>query len=139
MNEIPMIPLWRRIAGWLAVTFTTAFACLRGFWGSIEAFHEGWHERELWRNIALTLGQYLLFPLLFLGAGTLSVLRPKAGAFLFLAGSLWAMWFFNGGTRRVAFLFIALPRLARDRNRLGRSPPALRASLGGWHPARRNT
>jgi len=45
--------------GWVAVGESVLIACFWAFWGSEEAFHEGWYSRSLWANVAMTLVQYL--------------------------------------------------------------------------------
>lgn len=52
------------------------------FWGSIEAFHEGWYHHSFWQNLALTSGQYLMPMLLFLVPGLICLRFPRTGGLL---------------------------------------------------------
>ena len=67
---------WRNIFGWAAVALTTIFACFWGFWGSIENFHEGWYFSSFWMNVGLMFIQYLLFALLLMALGSVSIFFP---------------------------------------------------------------
>ncbi len=82
------------ILGWLAVGISTALAAFWAFWGSIENFHEGWYAHSIWENLALMLGQYLGFSILFIVLALTGIHRAKFGGILHLlfGGSLaWAL------------------------------------------------
>jgi hypothetical protein len=89
-----MMPATKRqlILGWVALSICIAIALLWAFWGTIEAFHEGW-----WQP---TLGGRLLYALMYLTPlaavllVTLMAIRlPKLGALLFFLGGGWFSWF----------------------------------------------
>jgi len=67
---------------WTAVVVSTALASFWAFWGAIEAFHEGWFYESFWKNVGLTLGQYLLPMLVIAGLGAIGVIWPRVGALL---------------------------------------------------------
>ncbi len=72
----------KRVIGWTAVSISTAALVFWSYWGSIEAFYEGWYYRSFWMNVALTIAQYLSPVLMLMTAAVVSVLRPRLGAFL---------------------------------------------------------
>jgi hypothetical protein len=78
------------------------------FWGSIEAFYEGWYFPSLWMNLKLTAIQYLAPVLLLLAAGIAAVLLPRLGAVLHWLLALGVISGLGFGTR-AGLLLIALP------------------------------
>jgi len=98
---------WRNIFGWAAVALTTIFACFWGFWGSIENFHEGWYFSSFWMNVGLMFIQYLLFALLLMALGSVSIFFPRIGALVYLAAAVALPLFFIRTS--AATLMLALP------------------------------
>jgi len=92
--------------GWVAVGGSVLIACFWAFWGSIEAFHEGWYSRSLWANITLTMVQYLGPMVLFVAAAAASLKWPSVGATFHFGLAVFALFFFHIGAGR---LLIALP------------------------------
>jgi hypothetical protein len=87
----------RLMAGWAAVALSTVALCFWAFWGSAEAFHEGWYYRSLCRNLFLTLIQYLMPVLLILIPVAVALRWRRAALPLFLALALAAaLWFRKG-------------------------------------------
>jgi hypothetical protein len=84
-----------RVLGWCAVLLSTVSTCFWAFWGIIENFHEGWYFESVWSNVALMLGQYLSFMLVFLALGTVSIAWPRAGGVLHVGLAAFALWFFH--------------------------------------------
>jgi hypothetical protein len=103
------IPTWRQVLAWVAVSISSAALVLWSFWGSIEAFHEGWYYHSFWMNIALTVAQYLLPVLILMVAAVASVLWPRFGSLLHVVLALAVAATFN---TRSARLLIALPLAA---------------------------
>jgi len=99
----------RAAAGWSAVAVTTVLACLWGFWGGIEAFHEGWYDRSLARNLGMTFVQYLGPMLVFALAGLAGVLAPRVGAAIHFTLAIGAAYFFRGAAPMVVYPFIVGP------------------------------
>ena len=60
------------VLGWTAVCLSTITLVFWSYWGSIEAFYEGWYYRSFWMNLGLTVVQYLL-PVLALMLGAVIV------------------------------------------------------------------
>jgi len=75
----------RILAGWAAVGFSTLIACFWAYWGSIEAFHEGWYFHSFWKNIGLTFAQYLSPMMIFILLSLSSIRLPRTGALLHVA------------------------------------------------------
>lgn len=73
----------RNIIGWLAVALVTLVAGFWAFWGTIEAYHEGWCQPTLGLRL-LQLAAYLAMPLLLTAFAALSLRWPRLGATLFL-------------------------------------------------------
>jgi hypothetical protein len=61
--------LWKALIGWIAVAISISALEFWGYWGSIEAFYEGWYFRSFWMNLELTAIQYLAPVLVLMGAG----------------------------------------------------------------------
>ncbi len=100
----------RLVAGWMAVALTSAALCSWALIVASEAFHEGWYDRYLWRNVLLTFGQYLSPALAFL-LPTLVALRWRRIALLaFLLPAITACFIFHTGSDRaliaVPFMFL---------------------------------
>jgi hypothetical protein len=91
----------------VAVTLSTALSAFWAVWGSIENFHEGWYQRETWRNLALMLVQYLPWMFVPMVAGLLALWRRPAGALAHGALAAAALWLF--GLRSVGGRLIAIP------------------------------
>lgn len=85
----------RGLAGWLAVGVSTAFAGFWAFWGSIENFHEGWFSRSLWENLALMIGQYLGFSIIFIVLALAAIAKPKLGGLLHMLFGASLAWTFR--------------------------------------------
>lgn len=92
--------------GWIAVGGSVLIACFWAFWGSIEAFHEGWYSRSFWANVALTLVQYLSPMALFVALAAASVKWRAVGVAFHFGLAVFAFFFFHGGAGRQ---LIALP------------------------------
>jgi hypothetical protein len=97
----------RRIAGWVAVSFSIAITCLWAFWGILETFHEGWYYESLLSNLGLMFLQYLSPMLIFMGLGLLSISWPRVGGALHAIFALLVAWFFHALTNTVTLLLIA--------------------------------
>ncbi len=72
----------RAYAGWCAVGISTLIACFWAYWGSNEAFHEGWYFHSFWKNIGLTFGQYLSPMMIFILLSLASIRLPRIGGTL---------------------------------------------------------
>jgi len=73
---------WRVLVGWLAVAISLAALIFWAFWGSIEAFYEGWYYHSVFKNLEVTVIQYLFPVLVLMTAAVLGVLAPRVGAVL---------------------------------------------------------
>lgn len=92
--------------GWLALAATVSFCCFWAFWGVKETFHEGWYYDSLFRNVALSLTQYLSPMLAFLFLGLLSVFFPRIAGVCCLAAGIGSLFFFRTFAGR---MLIGLP------------------------------
>jgi hypothetical protein len=99
----------RLVAGWSAVALSTAALCFWAFWGSAEAFHEGWYHHELWRNLAMTFGQYLMPVVVILIPVSIALRWRRAALPVFLLLALSASLFFRKGA---GLVLIAIPLTA---------------------------
>lgn len=81
------------------------------YWGVLENFHEGWYEKSLLGNIGMMLGQYLLWPILFMSLSCLAIRLPKVGAGLFVAVGLGINWFLFHFDNAVALELFLIPCL----------------------------
>lgn len=99
----------RVTTGWAAVVLSTALSSFWALWGSIENFHEGWYFREIWRNLALMLVQYLPWMFVPMVAGLLALWRPYLGVAAHVALAAGAFWLF--GLRSAGGLTLAVPTL----------------------------
>ncbi|MBL1217704.1 MAG: DUF1566 domain-containing protein [Planctomycetes bacterium] len=89
----PLPSHWRSVLGWVAVWLNTVVAGLWAFWGSIEAFHEGWRSETLLLNV-LFVGLYLSFAGIAVTLGLLGLRFPRSGGVIvLLIGSTFAVWF----------------------------------------------
>jgi hypothetical protein len=75
----------RSWTGWTAVGISTLIAGFWAYWGSIEAFHEGWFYHSLWKNVGLTFAQYLSPMMIFVLLACASIRFPRIGALLHIA------------------------------------------------------
>jgi hypothetical protein len=105
-NKVEPIPRWRKVLAWAAISISSAVLVLWSYWGSIEAFHEGWYYRSLWMNVGLTVAQYLFPVIALMIAAVTSVLWPRVGALLHLTLSVIVLVEVNSQSGR---LLIALP------------------------------
>jgi hypothetical protein len=69
--------------GWVAISMVTLASSFWGFWGVIEAFHEGWCEPELWMRLLQVLA-YVSPTIVLSSMAALSVRWPFVGASIFL-------------------------------------------------------
>jgi hypothetical protein len=81
----------RFILGWIALALGTLTASLWAFWGTVENFHEGWFEPELWPRL-LGLLRYLSPMLLSMLLTLLGIRFPRLGGGLFFAIAAWFSW-----------------------------------------------
>jgi len=100
---------FRLVAGWSAVVLSTAALCFWAFWGSAEAFHEGWYFRDLWRNLFLTYIQYLSPALLILVPVVVALRWRRAALPVFLALAVAAALYFRKGA---GVVLLAIPLTA---------------------------
>jgi hypothetical protein len=95
----------RLITGWAAVALSTAALCFWAFWGSAEAFHEGWYFRSLWRNLFLTFIQYLAPVSIILIPVSVALRWRRAALPLFLLLAVAAVCWFRKGAGVVLIAF----------------------------------
>jgi hypothetical protein len=121
----------RRAAfGWAAVALSTAIASFWAFWGAIENFHEGWYHESLASNLAMCFGQYLAPSILFVGAGVVGAVWPRAGGVVHGLGAAGLAWFFRGAGVVVLLGFLVGPLLLLAAGyAFGRPAPRRRAVL----------
>lgn len=98
----------RSIAGWSAVAISTVFSALWAFWGSIEAFHEGWYSRTWAGNVAGALA-YLTPMLGLMLPGLAALWRRWWGAGLHLVFAAAMTWVFELYDRPAVMAMLALP------------------------------
>ena len=106
-NNQQKLPLWRRIAGWIAVIISTAFASLWAFWGAIENFHEGWYYTSLWDNLLLMFVQYSVFMFIFIIVTVIAIKWNVVGGTITLGSVLFFIWFFRAASA-ISLLIIPL-------------------------------
>lgn len=129
-------PRWRIATGWIAVVLNTATAALWAYWGSIEAFHEGWWHASLTSNLAWTFA-YLVPATLFVALGLIGTRWPRAGAVIILAFTIWFWWWWNvparlasgGGNTLVGLVMTGTAGLFAAMWWLGRPRPRSKAML----------
>lgn len=90
--------------GWIAVALSSLVASFWAYWGAIEAFHEGWYQRNWMMNVAMTLAQYLSPMLTLMVVAFLGVAWPRFGASLHLILAAIVGWWF--GFRPAVFFLI---------------------------------
>jgi hypothetical protein len=95
--------LW---TGWTAVGLSTVVICFWAFWGAAEAFHEGWYDRSVWRNLGLTFIQYLSPSLVLLLPVVVALRWRRIALPVFLVLALAVGFFFGQGA---GVTFIAIP------------------------------
>jgi hypothetical protein len=92
--------------GWMAVGISVLIMCLWAFWGTAEAFHEGWYYRSLWANLRLTTVQYLRPWLLLLFPALVALRWPRLALPFFLTLAMAAALYYRRGA---GVVLIALP------------------------------
>jgi len=97
----------KKTLAWIAVGTSAVFANLWAFWGINENFHEGWYSDNLWSNVLMMVGQYLLVPITFMLLAVVSIRWNKIGAIAHLVLAIGASIFFRGMSGGA--LLIALP------------------------------
>jgi len=101
-----------KIINWVTIVFILFLSGFWAFWGIIENFHEGWYFVSLWKNIALSLIQYLSMTLILTILALVSIRWHKIGGILWIIGWLGFSYFiFFGGNIPFSLrrLFIWLP------------------------------
>lgn len=82
------------LLGWLALGLGTILACFWAFWGSMEAYHEGWFKPSLGGRILQTLPYYLPMAVCLL-LTFVSFCRSRIGAVLWtLVGLAFSFFIF---------------------------------------------
>lgn len=76
------------------------------YWGTSEAFFEGWYHASLIQNILLSLFQYLSIPIILIICTTAAINHKKSGLILFFIIAFFAIIFFHSNAGRV---LVALP------------------------------
>ncbi|QDT40298.1 hypothetical protein Pan241w_03540 [Gimesia alba] len=71
------------LIGWIGVVLVTLAAGFWSFWGTIEAFHEGWWQPLLGMRLLQTAA-YLSPAVVFSGVAVLGIRWPRVGAVLFI-------------------------------------------------------
>ncbi|MDD3972984.1 MAG: DUF1566 domain-containing protein [Clostridia bacterium] len=99
----------RNIVGWIGVAITTIFSSIWAYWGSIENFHEGWYSVSIWENLFMLLFQYLLFTVIFVLLGVITLKWKIAGLVLHILLAGFCIWFFSGASFLVIGLMIVIP------------------------------
>lgn len=99
----------RNIVGWIGVAITTIFSSIWAYWGSIENFHEGWYSVSIWENLFMLLFQYLLFTVIFVLLGVITLKWKIAGIVLHILLAGFCIWFFSGASFLVIGLMIVIP------------------------------
>jgi hypothetical protein len=73
-----------RTIGWAAVLLVTVFSGFWAFWGTLEAFHEGWCKPRLWMRLLQVLA-YLGPATVLCGLAVIGIRWPRIGCTLFVA------------------------------------------------------
>jgi len=82
------------IIGWIALLISTTISGFWAFWGTLEAFHEGWWAATLGGRLQQTL-MYHTPLLMVLALCLLSIARPRiGGAAYFLFGAFFTVFIF---------------------------------------------
>jgi len=128
--------------GWFAVGISTLLACFWAFWGSNEAFHEGWFSPSFWTNVALTLVQYMAPMLVFVIPTALCTKWRAVGVVFYLGLAGFLFFFFHHSVRTaIPMVFLAIcfaygtPRPRRLAFGLAVGLPLLTAIVCGAGPA----
>lgn len=100
----------QQIAGWIAISLSTAITLLWAIWGIIENFHEGWYFKSVWSNLGLMFVQYLSPMLIFILVTLVSIFWPRVGGSLHGLIAIFAILFFQAFSNAATFLII-LPLL----------------------------
>ncbi len=95
--------------GWSAVGISTIITSMWAFWGTFEAFHEGWYFESLTENLICTV-KYLTLMLIFLVLSVIPLRLPRVGSALYEAfGIGFCIWIYM--TRRVLTIDVVLGML----------------------------
>lgn len=97
----------KSIIGWITLVLIFLIIVLWSYWGINEAFHEGWYNTSLLKNLSLTFIQYLSIPIIFLVLSIVAMNYKKVGVWLFVALGIFSMFFFNSNAGKV-LIFIPL-------------------------------
>ncbi|MCC7294182.1 MAG: hypothetical protein IT449_19135 [Phycisphaerales bacterium] len=84
----------RLVAGWVAVAVNLTTAAFWAFWGSIEAFHEGWWHGSWLTNVLWSFA-YLVPAAIFVALGLIGICFPRIGAAVILAFTVWFWWWWG--------------------------------------------
>ena len=96
----------RAVAGWSAVALSTGLACLWAYWGIVENFHEGWHERSLTADVAVGVAHFVRIPIAIALVAAFSVRWPRLGGVLHAVAAVGALIRYETMAGRV---LVALP------------------------------
>jgi len=97
----------RQVLGWAAIAVATGLACVWGWWGSIENFHEGWFLPAIWMNIRLLFVQYLSPMLTLMLVSALALRFPRLAMPVMVGSAVAVGWYFRGS--RAGIVLIAIP------------------------------
>jgi hypothetical protein len=96
-------------SGWIASVLSTILAALWAFWGSIEAFHEGWFARN-WTSNLLGAAAYLIPMALIMVPAIISISGwIRLGCLLHIAVAASAAWVFELYRRPAMLLILSFP------------------------------
>ncbi|MEL7499485.1 MAG: DUF1566 domain-containing protein [Planctomycetota bacterium] len=86
------IAMYRNALGWSGIILMTAATGFWAFWGTIEAFHEGWCRPDLSERLMQTL--FYLLPSLVLGSmSAICIASPRSGSIVcFLSSAALLAW-----------------------------------------------
>lgn len=99
----------RGFAGWVAVGLSTLASAFWAFWGSIEAFHEGWAARGWLENVAGLLA-YLSPMFIVMALALLSIIWRRLGPALNFVVAALTVWFLD--LHPSVFAVLAVPLFA---------------------------
>ena len=88
---------------------TLNISCFWAYWGAYENFHEGWYARSLLANLQMFIFQYLIFTIIFIALGLISIKWSKIGLVLHCLLAVISVFFFAGANKILLFMLIALP------------------------------
>lgn len=121
------MPKRRLIVGWTAVGVSTLFSAFWAFWGSIEAFHEGWIAHTWIENVAGLIA-YLTPMLAIMASALASIVWRRCGPALHLAVAAIAIWRFELFDNPATMAILAAPLCVLSGLYLyGRAEPRKRA------------